>query len=260
MKAVQIHETGGFDVLKYEEVKTPSPETGQVLINVVSASVNFADVMVRKGVYPFMPPLPAIPGLECSGIVESVGEGVTGIRPGQHVVLLGEKCYAEYVLADAGSVTPIPDDLNMDEAAALIVNYATAYHMLYTMGGVKEGQCVLVYAAAGGVGTAVTQLAKIAGVKVIGLTSSDEKAQYARDQGIDFIINHKTEDVAEKIKEITHGQGVNLILNSVAGDTFGGTFWKERGNQNVCDLHGCPVRTGTNGPVHGSVVYLSCRE
>ncbi len=220
MKAIQIHETGSFDALQYEDVETPSPGTGQVSIKVVSASVNFADVMLRKGTYPFMPPFPAIPGLECSGVVESVGDGVTRLRPGQHVVLLGERCYADYVLADAGSITPIPEDLDMDEAAAVIVNYATAYHMLHTMGQVQKGQTILAYAAAGGVGTAVTQLGKLADVKVIGLTSSDEKAQYARDQGIDFIINHKTENVAGRVKEITDGKGVHLVLNSVAGDTF----------------------------------------
>lgn len=220
MKAIQIHETGSFDVLRYEEVPTPSPGRGQVLIKVISASVNFADVMVRRGTYPFMPALPAIPGLECSGIIESVGEEVTSVRPGQHVVYLGEKCYAEHVVADAASVTPIPEDLDMDEAAAIIVNYATAYHMLHTMGQVQEGQTILVYAAAGGVGTAVTQLAKQVGAKVIGLTSSREKQEYAVQQGIDYIINYRTDDVAKRITEITYGKGVNLVLNSVAGDTF----------------------------------------
>jgi len=220
MKAIRIHETGAFNVLRFEDVATPSPGPGQVLIKVVSASVNFADVMVRKGTYPFMPPLPAIPGLECSGIVKSVGEGVTKVQPGQHAILLGGECYAEYVVADAGSVTPIPEDIDLDDAAALTVNYATAYHLLHTMAQVKEGQTILAYAAAGGVGTAVTQLAQLAGVKVIGLTSSDEKAQYARTQGIDQIINHKTEDVAKRIKEITDGKGVDAVLNSVAGDTF----------------------------------------
>lgn len=220
MKAIRIHETGSFDVLRFEDVPTPSPGPGQVLIKVASASVNFADVMVRKGTYPFMPPLPAIPGLECSGIVESVGDGVRRVRPGQHVVLLGQRCYAEYVVADAGSVMPIPADLDLDESAALTVNYATAYHLLHTMAQVKQGQTILAYAAAGGVGTAVTQLAKLAGVKVIGLTSSDEKAQYAREQGIDHIINHRTEDVTRRIREITDGKGVHAVLNSVAGDTF----------------------------------------
>jgi NADPH2:quinone reductase len=220
MKAIRIHETGSFDVLRFEEVETPSPGTGEVLIKIVTASVNFADVMLRKGTYPFMPPFPAIPGLECSGIVQSVGDGVTHLRPGQHVIFFGQQCYAEYVTAEAGAVTAIPEDLDLDDAAALTVNYATAYHLLHTMAEVKEGQTILTYAAAGGVGTAIAQLAKLAGVKVIGLTSRDEKAEYARTQGMDCVINHKTEDVTEKIMEFTGGKGVNAVLNSIAGDTF----------------------------------------
>jgi NADPH2:quinone reductase len=220
MKAIQMHKTGAVDVLKYEDVQTPAPGKGQVLVKVVSASVNFADVMVRKGTYPFMPPLPATPGLECSGIVEAVGEGVPRVRPGQPVVLLGEKCYAEYVLADAASVTPITEELDMDEAAAVIVNYATAYHMLHTMGQIQPGQTILIHAAAGGVGTAVIQLAKEAGAKVIGLTSSREKVEYTVKQGIDYIINYRTDNVVKRIMEITYKKGVPLVLNSVAGNTF----------------------------------------
>ncbi len=220
MKAIRMHETGDFDVLQYEEMETPAPGTGQVLVKVVSASVNFADTMVRRGTYPFMPPLPATPGLECSGFVEALGEGVTAVAPGQPVVVLGEKCYAEYVLADTASLTPIPEGLDMDEAAAVIVNYATAFHMLHTMGQVQAGQSVLVHAAAGGVGTAVIQLAKEAGVRVIGLTSSREKMAYTVQQGIDYVINYRTDDVVKRVREITHNKGVDLVLNSVAGNTF----------------------------------------
>ncbi len=224
MKAVQISRTGSFDVLEYVDMETPSPGSGQVLIKVFSASVNFVDVMVRKGTYPMMMALPTIPGVECSGIVESVGENVTTIRPGQHVVVFGQRCYAEYVVADVASVTPIPDSIDRDEAAALPVNYLTAYHMLNTMAQVPKGQTILVYAAAGGVGTAMIQLAKLAGVTVVGLTSSDEKAQYAREQGSDYIINYKTENVLQRIREITNGKGVNIIFNSVAGNTFNRDF------------------------------------
>ncbi len=220
MKAIRIYQTGGADVLQYEDVEKPTPGNGQVLVKVAAASVNFADTMVRRGTYPFMPPLPAIPGLECSGLVEAVGDEVTRVRPGQPVALLGEKCYAQYVLADAASVTPLPEGLDLDEAAAVIVNYATAYHMLHTMAQVQPGQTILVHAAAGGVGTAVIQLAKEAGAKVIGLTSSREKVAYTVQQGIDYIINYRTDDVVKRIMEITYNRGVDLVLNSVAGDTF----------------------------------------
>ena len=224
MKAIRFHQPGSIDRLKYEEVDPPVPDKNEALIKVISASVNFADVMTRRGTYPMMPPLPAIPGVDCSGIVESVGKNVSRFRPGQPVAALGRGCYAEYMATDAGAVFPISEDIDMDEAAAIPVNYLTAYHMMHTMAHVKEGETILSYAAAGGVGTAVIQLARLADVTAIGLTSTAEKADYARVQGYDHIINYKTEDVVKRVKEITGGKGVEIILNSVAGDTFDRDF------------------------------------
>ncbi len=221
MKAIRIHQTGSFEQLKYEEVDPPVPDKDQVLIKVASASVNFADVMTRKGTYPNMPPLPAIPGIDCSGFVESVGDNVSHFQPGQPVAAMGQGCYAEYMITNPLAVFPISADIDMDEAAAIPINYLTAYHMMHTMARVKKGQTILAYAAAGGVGTAVIQLANLAGVTVIGLTSMDEKADFARSQGFQHIINYKTEDVVKRVKEITGGRGVEIILNSVAGETFG---------------------------------------
>ena len=220
MKAIRIHQPGSIERLKYEEVEPPSPDKDGVLIKVLSASVNFADVMTRRGTYPMMPPLPAIPGVDCSGIVESVGKNATGLRPGQSVAAIGRGCYADYMVASPVAVFPISEDIDMDEAAAIPVNYLTAYHMMHTMAAVGKGQTILAHAAAGGVGTAVIQLAKLAGVKVIGLTSSDAKAEFAKSQGYDHIINYKTANVVRRVKEITEGRGVEIILNSVAGDTF----------------------------------------
>ena len=224
MKAIRIHQTGSFEQLKYEGVDPPVPDKNQVLIKVRSASVNYADVMTRMGTFPMMPPLPAIPGIDCSGIVESVGENVSQFQPGQSVAALGQGCYAEYMVTNPVVVFPISENIDKDEAAAVPVNYLTAYHMMHTMAGIKEGETILAYAAAGGVGTAVIQLAKLAGVTVIGLTSTDEKANFAKARGFDHIINYKTEDVVQGVKEITGGRGVELILNSVAGDTFGRDF------------------------------------
>lgn len=224
MKAIQLHQTGAFEQLKYEAVDPPLADKNQVLIKVISASVNFADVMTRRGTYPMMPPLPAIPGNDCSGIVESVGEKVTQFHPGQPVAAIGLGCYADYMVTSPLAVFPIAEDIDMDEAAAIPVNYLTAYHMLHTMAGVRKGQTILSYAAAGGVGTAVVQLARLAGVKVIGLTSTDAKADFARSQGYDHIINYQTADVVGRVKEITEGKGVEIILNSAAGDTFSRDF------------------------------------
>jgi NADPH2:quinone reductase len=220
MKAIRIHQPGSIDRLKYEDVEPPSADKDEVLIKVVSASVNFADVMTRRGTYPMMPPLPAIPGVDCSGIVESVGKKDSGLRPGQPVAAIGRGCYADYMVASPVAVFPISEDIDMDEAAAIPVNYLTAYHMMHTMAAVSKGQTILAYAAAGGVGTAVVQLAKLAGVKVIGLTSSDAKAEFAKSQGYDHIINYQTANVVGRVAEITEGRGVEIILNSAAGDTF----------------------------------------
>jgi NADPH2:quinone reductase len=210
--------------LKYNEVETPMPGPSQVRVKTAAISVNFADIMLRKGTYLEKPPFPATPGLECSGTIDAVGENIKGLKAGQRVIVFGPKCYAEYVLAESAQVVPVPDGIDLDDAAALTVNYLTAYHMLHSMAGIQKKQRVLVYAAAGGVGTAVIQLSKPGGFTVIGLTSTNEKSDFAKDQGADYVINYRREDVTARVKEITQGIGVELILNSVAGNTFSRDF------------------------------------
>jgi NADPH2:quinone reductase len=224
MKAIQIQQAGSYDVLEYVEIETPIPAPGQVLIKVESISVNFADTMVRRGIYAPMPKLPAILGMECSGIVETLGEGVSHFFQDQPVAFMGPNCYAKYVVVDAGSLIPLPDSIDMDEAAAFPINYLTAYHILHTMARVQPEEIILCYAAAGGVGIAAAQLSKLANVTTIGLTSTDEKADFAKNQGYDFVINYKTENTVKRVREITDGKGVNVILNSVAGKSFGIDF------------------------------------
>lgn len=224
MKTIQIQQIGSYDVLECVELNIPTPGTGQVLIKTESISVNFADTMVRRGIYAPMPALPTILGMECSGYVESMGESIKQFSPGQRVAYMGEKCYAEYVLANIESLIPIPDNIEMDAAAAFPINYLTAYHILHTMARIKPGETVLCYAAAGGVGVAVAQLGKLANITTIGLTSTNEKVQFAKKQGYHHVINYKTENVVKRVREITDGKGVNLILNSVAGKSFGIDF------------------------------------
>ena len=224
MKAVQFKKTGSWDELKYNEVETPMPGPSQVRVKTSAISVNFADIMLRKGIYLEKPPFPATPGLECSGTVDAIGENVTGLKTGQRVILFGPNCYAEYVLGESAQVVPVPDDIDLDDAAALTVNYLTAYHMLHSMADIQKGQTALVYAAAGGVGTAVIQLSKPGGFTVIGLTSTKEKSDFAQNQGADYVLNYRREDVAARVKEITKDVGVDLILNSVAGNTFARDF------------------------------------
>ncbi len=224
MKAIRMHETGPIDVLRLEELETPEPGTGKVRIKTEAISVNFADSLVRRGLYPAMPPLPAIPGLEAAGTVAAIGDGVEGLAPGQRVVFFGPSCYAEQVVVDAHAVTPLPDGVGFEAAAALPVNYLTAYHMLHTMARMPAGSSVLVRAAAGGVGTAAAQLCRLAGIRAIGATSSREKADFARAQGYDEVILYTEEDVASRVRELTDGRGVDVVLESVAGDVFAESF------------------------------------
>jgi NADPH2:quinone reductase len=224
MKAVLAKKTGPPEVLEYVDVKTPKPGKGEVLIKTQSISVNYADVRMRQGLSSIDTPLPLIPGLEASGTIEALGEGVHKFQPGQMVVTIGHSCYAEFVCSNADSVIRIPDTLDMDKAAAFPINYLTAYHMMHTMANLREDQTILVYGAAGGVGTAVIQLAKISGFTVIGLTSNGKKAAYAVEQGINHIINHMDEDVPGRVAEITGGMGVDLILDGVGGETFEQNF------------------------------------
>lgn len=224
MKAIQIQKPGSYDVLEYVDIETPDPGAGEALIRVESISVNFADTMVRKGIYAPMPALPTILGMEGSGVVVAVGENVSRMFEELPVAFMGPDCYAQYVVVKERSLIPLPESVDLDAAAAFPITYLTAYHILHTMARVQPGETVLCYAAAGGVGSAVAQLAKLAELTTIGLTSSDEKAQFARQQGYDHVINYKTENVVARVREITEGNGVNLILNSVAGKSFGIDF------------------------------------
>lgn len=213
MKAVQLSKTGGPETLEYVDIAEPTPADGQAVVRVESISVNYADVMIRKGIYPAMPPLPAVLGLEAAGVVESVGKGVTETEACRRVSLIGEKCYAEKIVADAASLIPIPENIDFDTAAAFPVTYLTAYHLLHTLGRVKRGSVVLLYAAAGGVGTSLIQLAKIAEVNVIGLTSSDNKAARLAEMGVDHTFKYGS-TLVEDVIEVSGGKG-GLMPSSI---------------------------------------------
>jgi NADPH2:quinone reductase len=163
-------------------------------------------------------------GLEGSGVVEEVGAGVSGIAKGQRVTFLGPGAYAEKVAVDASGIIPLPDEVDFDSGAAYPVVYLTAYHVLHTLGGIRQGGWVVLFAPLGGVGTAVLQLAKIAGVHVIGLTSSEDKAARARSLGFDHVLTYDRENLVEEIVRITGGKGADLVLDSVGGPRFARDF------------------------------------
>jgi len=220
MKAVVFDKVGGPEVLKIGEVPKPEVQPGTVLIKVRAAGINFADTLFRLGQYVMQPQLPDTPGLEAAGEIEAVGAGVTNLRPGQRVAALGSKMYAEYALAPATQVIPIPDSMSFEQAAAFPVQVLTAWHMLHTAHQTGPGQTVLVHSAAGGVGIVAVQIAKAAGARVIGTVSSDSKAALAKEYGADDVINYASRDFAVEANRITGGRGVDLILDAIGATTM----------------------------------------
>jgi len=220
MKAIRVEEFGEPEVLQHVDAERPSPGEGEVLIEVKSAGVNYADTMRRRDQYVESQDLPFTPGSEIAGTVAEVGDGVEDMSVSDRVVtLLGTGGYAEYVVAPARNLIPIPDELDFDEAAAIPLQGLTAYHVLATSGQLKEGESVLVHAAAGGVGYLAVQMARLMGASpVIATASTQEKLDLAQNLGADVLINYTEEDWPEKVREATEDKGADVILEMVGGD------------------------------------------
>jgi NADPH2:quinone reductase len=229
MKAIQLRETGGPEVLRYVDLPTPQPGPGEVLVQAHSIGVGMPDVLVRTGRYAWMPPLPAIPGIEMSGRVAAAGKEVKSLKAGDAVFVSARElavrgnCYAQYLCADADSVYALPPGADL-EAAACLSNYQVAWHLLYSATNGYRYDSVLVWAAAGGVGTALIQLAKLAGKQVIALAGSAAKCRFTLEQGADHSIDYKTADIGARIAAITAGRGVDLVLDPVGGPNFSRNF------------------------------------
>jgi NADPH2:quinone reductase len=229
MKAIQITETGSPEVLKYVELPTPRPGPGEVLVKAHAIGVCMPETLVRKGTYGWMPPLPLIPGIEMSGTVVEAGSGVTRLRTGQNVFVCAREfrerggCYAEYLVAREELLYALPDGIDLDQAAGL-ANYQVAWHLLNSALKGFQYDSALVIAAAGGVGTALVQLAKAAGKRVIGVVSSDERAAFARAQGADEVIDRKRGNVVDQVKRLTGGRGVDLVLDMAGGPNMTSYF------------------------------------
>jgi len=218
MKAIRIGEYGDSDALELVERDRPEPGPGQIRIELRAAGINFADIQQRRGHYPGGPEPPYDPGLEAAGVVDATGENV-GLSEGDEVVAMVDGGgYAEYVLADPQQVFPIPGEMSFEEAAGFPVQFLTAHNCLFGWGGLEEGESVLITAAAGGVGTAATQLAARADAEVFGTASTAEKLQLTADLGCDQPINYVEDDLAEEVLAATD-YGVDLALDGVGGDT-----------------------------------------
>jgi NADPH2:quinone reductase len=223
MKAIRIPTFGNHEVLNYEEVSLPEPKAGEVRVKQVAIGVNFMDVYVRQGQYPSQPPL--IPGSEGSGIVDAVGEGVTGFHVGDRVAYaMVPGTYAEYVVASAARLVPVPEGVTFEQAAAVMLQGMTAHYLTASTYPLRPGDTALVHAAAGGVGLLLTQIAKQCGARVIGIVSTEEKADLARSNGADEVIISTQENFVEATKRLAHGKGVNVVYDSVGKETFDGSL------------------------------------
>ncbi|MHA1450467.1 MAG: quinone oxidoreductase family protein [Candidatus Hodarchaeales archaeon] len=224
MKAIVLEKTGGPEVLKVSAISEPGkPETGEVLIRLRAAGVNFAETMARRGVYGWVTSKTGfVLGLEGSGIVVSVGNGVTAFKPGDRVITVGNNgCYAEFIKVDQKQVYPAISSYNHVENAAFTASFLTAYIGLVEMARVRKGESLLVQAAAGGLGTAAVMLGKVMGLKVAGTSSREKKLSFLRNKlDIDLAINYKEEEFSSAVLEWTNGRGVDNIIESVGGKVF----------------------------------------
>ncbi len=223
--AIRIHEQGGPDVLRWEEVEVGAPGPGEVRLRQTAAGLNFLDVYHRNGAYK-LPELPTALGMEAAGVVEEVGAGVDDLKPGDRVAYAGYKpgAYAEARIMPADRLVPLPDSIDDRQAAAMMLQGMTAEYLLRRTYTVQPGQTVLFHAAAGGVGSIACQWLKQLGATVIGTVGTDEKAELARAHGCDHPIVYSRENFAERVKEITGGAGVPVVYDSVGKDTWDGSL------------------------------------
>lgn len=223
----------GVENLQWQELPTPQPAKGEVLVRIHAASLNFPDLLIVQNKYQMKPELPFVPGSEYAGVVEAVGEGVSHLRVGQRVAALsGTGGFGTHTTVAAKLCMPLPDAFSYEDAAAFIMTYATSHHALIDRGALQAGETVLVLGAAGGVGTAAIQIAKAQGAKVIAAASSDDKCALCKEIGADATINYQTQDLRETIKALTDGKGPDVVYDPVGGDyaeaAFRSIAWRGR--------------------------------
>ncbi len=220
MKAIMCHAYGLPDTLTLNDIPSPEPGPGQVLIDVKACSLNFPDTLTIRNMYQFKPPLPFSPGSEAAGVVRAVGEGVRHLKPGDRVFTFGSHGgLAEELVSDARVTVPIPDEMDFVTGASTMYAYGTSYHALKDRAQLKPGETLLVLGAAGGVGLAAVELGKLMGATVIAGASTDEKLAVCAEKGATHLINYSTEDLRERIKDITGGKGVDVVYDPV-GDKW----------------------------------------
>ena len=233
MKAVLCKQYGPPESLVIEELPSPKPGPGEVVVTVRAASVNFPDFLIIQNKYQFKPPLPFSPGSELAGTVKEVGAGVSNVRPGDRVIAFTTYgAFAEEVKTEAARLLPLPDKMDYVTGAAFLLTYATSDHALRDRGALKAGETLLVLGAAGGVGLAAIEIGKALGAHVIACASSDDKLAVCREHGADESINYAREDLRERLKAVTDGRGVDVVYDAVGGSytepAFRSLAWRGR--------------------------------
>ena len=244
MKAIRVEQFGGPDVMRWQDMPNLQPAAGQVLVRIEAAGVNPVETYVRAGTYPRLPQLPYTPGSDGAGIIETVGADVTDLKPGDRVYINGSVSgtYAEYALCEQAQVFPLAEGLSFAQGAAIGVPYGTAWRALFTRGNAKAGETVLIHGATGGVGIAAVQIAVNAGLTVIGTAGSEAGEKLVREQGAQHVLTHEQGNDPARIKALTDGKGVNLILEMLANVNLNQDF-------TVCAPKGRVVIIGSRGKV-----------
>ena len=242
MKAIRVHQFGGPEVLKLEEIATPKPDAGQVLVRVRAAGVNPYDTYMRAGTYAIKPHLPYTPGSDAAGTVEALGSGVAKVKVGDRVytaqTLTG--AYAEYALTLEDQVHRLPQNISFEQGAGVWVPYCTAYHALYHFAKARAGETVLVHGASGGVGTASLQITRAMGLTVFGTAGTDRGLELVKREGAHEAFNHTKAGYQDQIMKATGGRGVDIILEMLANVNLGGDL-------KMLALHGRVIVIGSRG-------------
>jgi NADPH2:quinone reductase len=244
MKAILVHEFGGPEQLKLEEVPTPKPAAGQVLVRVHAAGVNPYDTYMRAGVYPVKPPLPYTPGSDAAGVVEAVGDGVTRVKPGDRVYTASTVtgAYAEFCLALENQLRVLPSNISFSQGAGIFVPYATAYHALYHEANVRPSETVLIHGASGGVGTAAIQIARNIGCTIFGTAGSAKGLELVKREGVHQAFDHTVPGYTQEIMKATGGRGVDVILEMLANVNLSNDL-------KILAIHGRVIIIGNRGDI-----------
>ena len=223
MKAIRVRQNGPPSVMTVEEMPDPQPARGQVVVKVHAAGVNPVDTYIRGGVNNYGAKLPYTPGMDAAGVVEAVGEGVTRVKPGQRVYVASSitGTYAEKTLCEETQVHPLPERISFVQGAGVNVPYATAYRSLFQRANAQPGESVFIHGASGGVGIAAVQLARAAGLVVIGTASTEKGRALVQQEGAHHVLDHKAEGYLQQVRALTGGRGANVILEMLANVNLG---------------------------------------